>query len=281
MTSPDRDLDGVIRQALHALADPIEPAADGLARIRQRITRPWPQRQAWLLFTECADLLVILAIRCEPLAAWVRSGFGAARVALAAAYRHRPRRLLHALRVAGSTAARAHPAVAVAGVVALVAAGIFGLTHLQQLVSPGAYASRPTGGPGGSPSAEHTAASRAGGHSQAVPLPSVRPSASHRDRARHRPVAPQASCSPTPSASPTATLSPSPSATPTPSPSATPVPTPTPTVTVALGVAGYLPGADAALVRSSGARDAPRATGRRDRCASAPATTRASPVSHG
>jgi hypothetical protein len=39
----------VLRRALHAVADTIEPAADGLERIRERLSKPRPLAVAWLM----------------------------------------------------------------------------------------------------------------------------------------------------------------------------------------------------------------------------------------
>src|SRR5215469_2972261 len=39
----------ILRRALHAVADAIEPAADGLERIRERLSRPRPLAVAWLM----------------------------------------------------------------------------------------------------------------------------------------------------------------------------------------------------------------------------------------
>src|SRR5215472_299753 len=38
----------ILRRALHAVADQIEPAADGLERIRERLSKPRPLAVAWL-----------------------------------------------------------------------------------------------------------------------------------------------------------------------------------------------------------------------------------------
>src|SRR5262249_57443118 len=38
-----------LRRALHAVADTIEPAPDGLERIRERLSRPRPLAVAWLM----------------------------------------------------------------------------------------------------------------------------------------------------------------------------------------------------------------------------------------
>lgn len=72
MTSPDRDYDEMLRRAFHAMADPIEPAGDGLARIRSQLGGPWILRQSKLLLTECLDLVMLLFIRSEPFLTWLR-----------------------------------------------------------------------------------------------------------------------------------------------------------------------------------------------------------------
>jgi hypothetical protein len=61
-----RDLDDVLRRALHAAVEPIEPAGDGLNRILHRLTTPSAIRQAMLLVTECADLARLITIWLEP-----------------------------------------------------------------------------------------------------------------------------------------------------------------------------------------------------------------------
>ena len=45
----DRDLDRILHDALHAAADSIEPAGDGLERIRRRLSEPWLTRQLSLM----------------------------------------------------------------------------------------------------------------------------------------------------------------------------------------------------------------------------------------
>ena len=47
MTHPDQE--EILRRALHAVADAIEPAADGLERIRGRLSKPRPLAVAWLM----------------------------------------------------------------------------------------------------------------------------------------------------------------------------------------------------------------------------------------
>lgn len=91
MTSPDRDYDDVVRRAFHAMADPIEPAGDGLARIRRRLETPRLQRQGWLILNECADLATVIYVRSEPYLDRLRSGVlvsaSAGRAGLATAVR--------------------------------------------------------------------------------------------------------------------------------------------------------------------------------------------------
>ena len=61
-TQAGRDLDDVLRQALHTVADAIEPADDGLTRIMRRLTMPSAVRQVALLVTDCIDLAQLIAI---------------------------------------------------------------------------------------------------------------------------------------------------------------------------------------------------------------------------
>lgn len=58
----------ILRRALHAVADQIEPAADGLERIRERLSRPRPLAVAWLMagWTGVAQPLLL---RMEPVLA--------------------------------------------------------------------------------------------------------------------------------------------------------------------------------------------------------------------
>jgi hypothetical protein len=49
MTQRDRDLDEILRRALHATAGSVEPADDGLDRIRARLTTPRPLLVAWVM----------------------------------------------------------------------------------------------------------------------------------------------------------------------------------------------------------------------------------------
>jgi hypothetical protein len=58
----------VLRRALHAVADTIEPAADGLERIRERLSRPRPLAVAWLM-AGWTGLAQPLLLRMEPVLA--------------------------------------------------------------------------------------------------------------------------------------------------------------------------------------------------------------------
>ena len=65
-TQARRDLEDVLRQALHAAVDTIEPADDGLTRIVQRLTALSVARRAALLVTDCVDLARLITIWLEP-----------------------------------------------------------------------------------------------------------------------------------------------------------------------------------------------------------------------
>ena len=66
MTPVNGELDQMLRRALHAEADSIEPGEGGLDRIRRRTHAPWLVRQASLMLTECVDLARLIVIRLEP-----------------------------------------------------------------------------------------------------------------------------------------------------------------------------------------------------------------------
>ena len=48
-TRPAGDYEDLLRRALHSAVDPIEPADDGLERIRARLTTPDPLPVAWVM----------------------------------------------------------------------------------------------------------------------------------------------------------------------------------------------------------------------------------------
>ena len=71
MTQRDRDFEEMLRRTLHAAAESVEPADDGLQRIRARLTAPRPLLAAWVMAGYSAGasraLSALLAI-----SAWLR-----------------------------------------------------------------------------------------------------------------------------------------------------------------------------------------------------------------
>ena len=253
MTRPDRDYDDILSRVLHSTLDPIEPLGDGLAKIQQRIAEPWLKRQVSLLRTETSALGWLILVRCEPLFSWARFGLtamaasadrwlrsgpprrGAAAGASSRSGRHgSPRgrgRPADGLGWLGPTMTWLRPALAVAGAVVIVVAGVFAIQQARLALSPTANAnSTSTGhGSGGQHGSHHKGAGGLQATGAASPgqhqshQPSTKPAAKSK-------AVPSASCSPTPA--PT-TTSPTPTPTttsPTPTPTTT-SPTPTPTTT--------------------------------------------------
>ena len=219
-TQAGRDFDDVLRQALHAAVDAIEPADDGLSRIMRRLTTPWVVRQVALLVTDCMDLARLITIWLEP------AFTGAMRL----------RRRNHAGNQRGSShrATRApvrpaapwlRPALAVASAATIVVIGVVVLGSVRQLV----IQSRLDTGTGVSTPSHPGGHSAGAGHGQSptanltptAPAPSGTASAhAGRTKPAHAgPTGPNHSPSATPSGSPAA--SPSPSTGPTPTPSKT------------------------------------------------------------
>ena len=211
-TQVRRDLDDVLRQALHAAADAVEPADDGLIRIMHRLTTPLAVRQVALLVTDCVDLARLITIWLEP--------------AFAGAMRLRRRHHVGYRRGFSHRATRAplrpaapwlRPALAVASAVTIVVMGVVVLGPVRQLVirtsldtdtgasTPAHPGAQPAGGGHGpSPTTNLT---------QTAP---ARPGTAPADAGRN-----------TPNPSPPITPSGSPAA----SPSQSPEPTPTPSKT--------------------------------------------------
>ncbi len=63
----------ILRRALHAVADSIEPSADGLERIRERLSKPRPLAVAWLM-AGWTGLAPPLLLRMEPVLAELAGG---------------------------------------------------------------------------------------------------------------------------------------------------------------------------------------------------------------
>jgi hypothetical protein len=155
MTPVNGDFDQMLRRALHAEVDLIEPSAGALERIRQRTHAPWLVRQTSLMLTDCVDLARLIGIRLEPRFTGVRAtiaargGLREAFVGLlssvvsilagavapsrrhGAAHRGWPGRPPHARARVGSNLAWLRPVVAVAGAVVIVVAGVYGLAQVR------------------------------------------------------------------------------------------------------------------------------------------------------
>ena len=215
-TRVGRDYDEVLRQALHAVADAIEPAGDGLTRIMRRLNTPWAVRQVALLVTDCIDLARLITIWLEP----AFTGATRLRWRHDAGYRrelpHQPAR--PPMRRAGPWL---RPALAVVGAVAIVVVAVVVLGPMRQIV---ARTSLNTG-PGTGAPAHAGAHSTGGGHVQSPTASLTRTSptragttSAQAGRTSHRPgTTPTSSPAVTPSVSPAASPSQSPGVTPTPS----------------------------------------------------------------
>jgi hypothetical protein len=76
MMQRNYDLDEILSRALRVAADSIEPAGDGLERIRARLTTPRPLPVAWLMasYTDVAlPALIWLRSVLDSLVAWLRA----------------------------------------------------------------------------------------------------------------------------------------------------------------------------------------------------------------
>ena len=249
MTPVDRDFDQMLRRALHAEVDSIEPADGGLDRIRQRMRAPWLVRQTSLMLTESADLVRLIGIRLEPKFSSMRAAIadrGGAWVAFVgllssmvsvlaglftpargrgATHRGRTGRGERARE--GSSLAWLRPALAVAGAVVIVVAGVYGLAQVRDNLVlelfPGS--STPAGTGGGAASSGRQGPIMEG---QSAPA-AIEPTSTGRGSAKASPRATctrasskQAAPSPSVSVSPTPTVTPSVSPDPTPSDTTTP-----------------------------------------------------------
>ena len=259
MTGQERDCGELLSRVLHSTTDQIEPVGDGLTKIQARLAEPWLSRQWWLLRHEFIVLGWVLAVRCQSWfsairsssadevaaddAATGRASAGAANgggllslrpILSSVGAQASARRLRKAgapLRKAvGPAMAWLRPALAVAGAVVLVVAGVFALAQIQGTFASftgdthGAATSNNANGPGstngqGGPAGQGglSPTHRSGTSSSPGSTPSSKVSASPTPC----PSPSSQSASPSPSPSP---ASPSPSPSPT---SASPTPTPT------------------------------------------------------
>jgi hypothetical protein len=71
------DFDEVLRHALRAAADRVQPAGDGLTQIFRRLAAPRLVRQLYLLAADCADLLQLITIWLEPIFSCATSALAA------------------------------------------------------------------------------------------------------------------------------------------------------------------------------------------------------------
>ena len=263
MTRVNGNFDEMLRSALHAEVDSIDPDKGGLDRIRRRTHAPWLVRQASLMLTECADLVRLIGIRLEPgytgmqAAITARGGMWEASVAVlssvvasgaALIMPSRRRGAMHRGGAGGPSPERPgsnlgwlRPVLAVAGAVVIVVAGVFGLAQVRdnlvlELFPSSTPASTSTGTAGTSGQAPTLQGqSNPGiipptGAGNGSPAPSPKATCSK---------SPKQQATPTPTPSDVTTPSATPSDTPTPAPTDTTDPSPTDSAaTSALTVGG-------------------------------------------
>jgi hypothetical protein len=254
MTHPTLDHEERLRRALRAAADSVEPAADGLGRIRARLTPPRPVIAAWMVSgTEPAVLRLRLAVtwlrlrlglahgRIGPVAGRARPALGLLTAAFTAIMpvRGEPRTRPTWLRTVGAMAA----------FVVIIGSGALAIGRLQQTVAPagsvaavgpsrGHASGRRTAGLTGAGTAREL--KKTGWPLAALAGPQLSTGLPPAPNPRKASPAPSSTCPPStkPSSTPTPTpTSPSPSVSPTPtptspSPSVSPSPTVTPTASV-------------------------------------------------
>jgi hypothetical protein len=230
MTLVNGDIDQILRSALHAEVDSIEPG-DGLERIHRRTHAPWLVRQASLMLTECVDLARLIVIRLEPAFTGLRTAIAerggpwAALVGLLSSmvasivdlFKPPSRRPSHGHRGprSGSSLGWLRPALAVAGAVVIVVAGVYGLAQVRDNLvlelfpsgTPASNDSGTSGGGGSEPSLQGQTPSAVivpSGSQTASATPSPTPTCSSARQAQATP-SPTVTGSSTPSAKPTPT----------------------------------------------------------------------------
>jgi hypothetical protein len=137
---------------LHTTTDQLEPVGDGLTKIRARLSEPWLKRQWWLLRNEFLLLRWLVVVRCESLIGRIRSRSDVTDLApdTPAAQEADGGALKSLLSLATSAPAKTpakrrgrsvgpamawfRPALAVAGAVVLVVAGVFALGSIRTVV---------------------------------------------------------------------------------------------------------------------------------------------------
>jgi hypothetical protein len=152
MTGQERDYEAILSRVLHTTTDRIEPVGDGLTKIRARLGEPWLKRQWWLLRNEFMVLRWLVVVRCESLFSRIRSRSDLTDLTpdTSAAQEADGGALKSLLSIATSTPAKTpakrrgrsvgpamawfRPALAVAGAVVLVVAGVFALGSIRMVV---------------------------------------------------------------------------------------------------------------------------------------------------
>jgi len=246
MTPVNGNFDEMLRSALRAEVDRLEPADGGLELIRRRTHAPWLVRQVSLMLTECADLVRLIAIRLEPgvtgmrAAVAARGGVWAAFVAVlssiaAMVVPSRRRGAMHRGAAAGSggpsperpgsNLAWLRPVLAVVGAVVIVVAGVFGLVQVRDNLVLGLFASNTPASSGAGPASTSAPVPTLQEHSATGAI--VPPSTQHGSPT----PSPKATCPSTPNQQATPTQTPTDTTTPSATPSNTPTQTPTDTTT--------------------------------------------------
>jgi hypothetical protein len=117
MTQRDRDLDDILRRALHTAAESVEPADDGLERIRARLSPPRPLLVAWVMAGYAAVARHTVGA-LSSVSAWLQSVPGAVRG--------------HTLEHARRSPWRLHPIAALGMAAFVIVAGVIALTPVSQ-----------------------------------------------------------------------------------------------------------------------------------------------------
>jgi hypothetical protein len=284
MTGQERDYEAELSRVLHTTMDQFEPVGDGLTKIRERLSEPWLKRQWWLLRSEFTALRWLVVVRCESFVGTLRSRSAAADSALADSVPDPLAPLIacstpdtpkHAARlrslpsVVSATVAWVtsrgpgrgsqdeqssqhgpvlnwlRPALAVAGAVVLVVAGVFALGSIRTVVgldgATGTSHSSTGGQPGnGNANGGGTQFSSGASSQRNSQAPSSGASAGHNKAATSStpcpPASPPAQNSPPPSSPPPSSPPPS-----SPPPSSPPPSSPPPTsqAPIISGIAGH------------------------------------------
>jgi len=254
MTGQERDYEAILSRVLHTTTDQFEPVGDGLTKIRARLSEPWLKRQ-WLLL--CSELLVLrwfVVVRCESLVSKIRSRSGVtdltpdategqeadggalkSLLSMATAVSGQNKKQQRSV---GPAMAWLRPALAVAGAVVLVVAGVFALGQVRQglffgLENDTGTNSSTTGQQNHNGNANDSGSQLPGSGTSSQGssrVPSTGASAGQNKAATSStpcaPASPTAQNSPSPAPSPTsASPTPSPTDSPTPSPTDSPSPT--------------------------------------------------------